>query len=181
MDLLAHALWTGAGVAALQRRWPVSGTAAAAGVAMSVVPDLAHSLPVLAWVAAGDGTWAQGLAYAWATPSTEPVLPQWVRLWSHHLHCTTHSVLVAAAVTVICWPWRRVMWLPLVGWWLHIVIDVFSHSNEFYPVPLFYPITQRGFGMVAWNTPWFAAWNYGALVAVTIWLWLTRRKGAGVS
>lgn len=148
---------------------------------MSVVPDLAHSLPVLAWVAAGDGTWAQGLAYAWATPSTEPVLPQWVRLWSHHLHCTTHSVLVAAAVTVVCWPWRRVMWLPLVGWWLHIVIDVFSHSTEFYPVPLFYPITQRGFGMVAWNTPWFAALNYGALVAVTIWLWLTRRKGADVS
>ena len=176
MDLLAHALWTTVGVVALQRRLPIGSVAASAAVAASVLPDLVHGLPVLAWVAVGDGTWAQAMAYSVATLATEPVLPQWVAMWSHHLHCMMHSLIVLGAVALVAWPWRRKLWLPLASWCLHIVIDVFTHSSAFYPVPIFYPITQRGFDGIAWNTPWFATVNYGVMALAAVWLWLTRRK-----
>ena len=65
------------------------------------------------------------------------------------------------------------MWLPLLGWWSHIVIDVFTHSAEFYPSPVLYPFTQRGFDGIAWNTPAFMAANYLALALAAAWLWLT--------
>ena len=61
-------------------------------------------------------------------------------------------------------------------WWLHIVIDVFTHSVDFYPSPVLYPFTQRGFDGLAWNTPWFMLANYVALAGVGLWL-LWRRKG----
>jgi hypothetical protein len=55
------------------------------------------------------------------------------------------------------------------------VIDVFTHSADFYPSPVLYPITQRGFDGIAWNTPWFVVVNYTALVAVGVWLWVRRK------
>lgn len=94
----------------------------------------------------------------------------------HHLHCIMHSAIVAGAVTSSVWWRRRALWLPLLGWWSHIVIDVFTHSADFYAVPVLYPITERGFDGVAWNRPWFMALNYVALVAVGLWLYRTRRS-----
>ena len=36
----------------------------------------------------------------------------------------------------------------------HIVIDVSKHSADYYPSRVLYPITQRGFDALAWNTPY---------------------------
>jgi len=100
-------------------------------------------------------------------------MPHWVMLGSHHLHCLLHSAIIAGAVTLALWRWRHRLWLLLAGWWLHIAIDVFTHSAEFYPVPVLYPITYQGFDGIAWNTPWFMVVNYAALLIG--WLALRRR------
>jgi hypothetical protein len=171
MDIFAHALWAGAGLAALRQRLHLTPAAAAATVGLAVVPDLVHLLPIGVWVAAGDGTIANLKDYALALPDHGPLLPPWVEMASHHLHCVMHSALVAAAVTLLLWAVMQTFWLPLLGWWSHIVIDVFTHSADFYPSPVLYPITQRGFDGIAWNTPWFVVVNYAALGAVGIWLW----------
>jgi hypothetical protein len=103
------------------------------------------------------------------------VLPPAVYFVSHHLHCIMHSAPIAAAVTLLLWAVMRRLWIPLLGWWLHIVIDVFTHSAAYYPAPVLYPFTERGFDGLAWNTPWALALNYAALGAVGVWL-LRRRK-----
>jgi len=58
----------------------------------------------------------------------------------------------------------------------HIVIDVFTHSSEYYPSPVLYPITDRGFDGIAWPTSWFMALNYAALGIAGLWLWRSARK-----
>ena len=171
MDILSHVLWAGAGVAAAHRRYPVSMRTAAATVAMAGLPDLGHMLPILGWTLFGDGTGGQLLAYAIALPGQEPVLPRLVAMLSHHLHCILHSAIVAGAVTLLVWAVSRRLWIPLLGWWSHILIDVFTHSADFFPSPVLYPITQRGFDGIAWNAPWFMALNYTALAVTAIWLW----------
>ena len=52
-----------------------------------------------------------------------------------------------------------------------MLIDVFTHSADFYPVPVLYPFTQRGFDGLAWNTPGFQAINYSAWLLAALWLW----------
>lgn len=179
MDLLAHALWAGVAVEGVRRSgWVKSVTPgqAAAFVGLAVVPDLVQGLPVALWATLGEGSLQALKAFAWASPDTEPDLPAAVQLWSHHLHCTLHSALAAAAVTALALALRwRAAWV-LGGWWLHIVIDVFTHSADFYPVPVLYPVTMRGFDGVAWNTPWFAAVNYTLLAVTGVVLWMTRRR-----
>lgn len=141
---------------------------------LAALPDVFHLLPIIGWWLLGDGSLAIVRAYAIAVPGQAPPLPPLIALWSHHLHCVTHSMVVAGAVTLLLWTIRRTFWIPLFGWWAHIVIDVFTHSSDYYPSPALYPITQRGFDGLAWNTPWFLVLNYVALCAVGSWLWRSR-------
>ena len=180
MDILAHTLWAGIGVALLRRRRPITPPVAAATVALAALPDVVHMLPILAWWALGSGSWATVQAYAVALPGQEPALPASVLMLSHHLHCILHSAVVAAAVSWLIWGLRRAWWLPLLGWWSHIVIDVFTHSADYYAVPVLYPFTERGFDGVAWNQPWMLVLNYAAIAAAAGWLWRTRRVATRV-
>lgn len=175
MDVLAHALWVGAGVTLARRRWPFSPRIAALTVALAVAPDVPHLLPIMAWSVFGEGTIATVTGYAYAIPSHVPVVPPVVDSFSHHLYCTTHSAIIAAVVTLLMWVCLRRLWIPLLGWWTHIVIDVFTHSADYFPAPLLYPITREGFDGVAWNAPWFMALNYAALATAYLWLWRTWR------
>jgi hypothetical protein len=137
--------------------------------------DLAQLLPLLV-AALFDGSGVRILsAYAAALPGFDPTLPPPVALALHHLHCTMHSAVVAALVTLALWAVRRAFWWPLLGWWSHIVIDVFTHSADFYPSPVLYPLTERGFDGVAWNAPLALALNYGAIVTACLVLLLTPR------
>lgn len=180
MDIAAHALWAGAGIVWLRRRpalRPALGAVPAVGaVAVALVPDLMQGLPVLAWsLAAGHGL-ETVRDFALAAPGAEPALPPAVQAWSHHLHCIGHSAPVAAVASAAAWAWARALWPLVAAWWLHIVIDVFTHSADFYPVPVLYPFTLRGFDGIAWNTPWFALANYAALAVVWAAIALTRRR-----
>jgi hypothetical protein len=175
MDIVAHTLWAGVAVAVLRRHRPISRRTLVATIGMAALPDVAQLLPIVAWWWFGEGTLAIVLAYATAVPGHEPALPPLVHWFSHHLHCIMHSALVAGVVTLLLWALTRRLWIPLLGWWLHIVIDVFTHSADYYPTPVLYPITERGFDGVAWNTPWAMALNYTALAAVAVWLFVRRR------
>jgi membrane-bound metal-dependent hydrolase YbcI (DUF457 family) len=175
MDVVAHGLWAGLGVAVAARRWPVSSRTALATVGLATLPDLAQLLPLLV-AALFDGSGVRILsAYAAALPGFDPTLPPPVALALHHLHCTMHSAVVAALVTLALWAVRRAFWWPLLGWWSHIVIDVFTHSADFYPSPVLYPLTERGFDGVAWNAPLALALNCGAIVTACLVLLLTPR------
>jgi len=179
MDIVAHTLWAAAGVTALRRRWPITPSIAAATLGMAALPDVLHLLPIALWWMLGTGTFPVLSAYAIAVPGQEPVLPPVVLLWSHHLHCVMHSAIVAGAVTLLLYAVRRTLWIPLLGWWSHIVIDVVTHSADYYAAPVLYPITERGFDGIAWNTAWFMGLNYAGLVAAGLWLVLGKGGSHG--
>ena len=171
MDIVAHGLWAGIGVTLAGRRWPIARRTAVATVAMAVAPDLAQLLPLLGVALFANGGFAALTSYVTALPGFDPALPPTVALLTHHLHCTLHSAVVAMAVTLLAWAATKSLWIPLLGWWSHIVIDVFTHSADYYAVPVLYPITERGFDGLAWNTPWMLAMNYAALGAAIWWVY----------
>ncbi|WP_298835422.1 hypothetical protein [uncultured Piscinibacter sp.] len=177
MDIVAHTLWAGLGAAALARRRPVARGTVAATMTLAALPDVIQMLPVLGWWWFGGGSLEAVRAFAIAMPGQEPAMPELVTWWSHTIHCIAHSAVIAAGATLLLWAWRRTLWVPLLGWWSHIVIDVFTHSADYYASPVLYPFTERGFDGIAWITPWFMALNYLALAAAGVALLMHRRRG----
>jgi hypothetical protein len=175
MDIVAHGLWAGAAVLVLAPQRRPSPRLLGATVALAVLPDLGHMLPVTGWAIAtlSAPDWWQ---YVTALPGQEPPMPHAVQQWAHHLHCILHSAVVAGVVTAAVWAWRRALCWPLLAWWSHILIDVFTHSAEFFPSPVFYPLTYWGFDGVAWNQPMFQAVNYLTLAVVWGGLFWHRRR-----
>lgn len=150
MNILAHGWWAGAGVRLAGRRSSMSMRTAALAVGLAVAPDGPHLLPIVGWAVFGIGTSAAVEGYAYAFPGQEQALPTTVEFVSHHLHSITRSAIIAALVTLLVWTWSRRLWIALLGWWSHVVIDVFTHSADDYPSPVLYPITRVGFDGIAW-------------------------------
>jgi hypothetical protein len=109
MDIVAHGLWAGLGVAFARRRWPMAPRTAAATVALAMLPDLAQLLLLLG-LALSRGDLHVLQAYAMALPGHEPVLPPQIAFWSHHLHCVLHSGVIAIAITALVWLCTRALW-----------------------------------------------------------------------
>lgn len=177
MDILAHGLWVGVGAAWAYRHRRLDRRTTGLAVGLAVLPDVAQLMPLLYLALVSSDGWAVLLAYANALPGYEPPLSPGVAELTHHLHCVMHSAWVASGVTAVLWVWLGRFWLPLWGWWSHVVIDVFTHSADFYPSPVFYPLTYWGFDGVAWNTPWFMVVNYVSMALVALAVFWRRRTG----
>ena len=176
MDVISHGLWAAAAGTWLRRRLGTRARLLAATVALGVAPDVVQIVPALVYGATLPDPLAFLYAHIMARPESQPAMSAAAHAWTHHLHCVMHSVVVAGIVTaVVAWRWRGA--LPaLAGWWLHIAMDIPTHSRDFYPVPIFYPFTYWGVDGVDWTTPWVIAANYAALALAFAWLWMSRRR-----
>lgn len=179
MDILAHGLWTAAALTVASRHTTITPAAARVTVAAAIAPDIVHALPLLLWsVLDGQSPLQLLIAYGVAWPGQEPWLPPSVESISHHLHCLAHRAMAAGAVTLMCLCTLRKIPLLLYGWWSHIVIDVFTHSADFYPAPVLYPLSDWTFDGVAWNAPAVLLANYMVLAAAWAWVLQGRHSSA---
>lgn len=179
MDLLAHALWAGTAGEILRRRGHVTRSAIAPIVAMGVAPDVVQMTPIVAAALSGRLTVAEVWAYATAEPGRIPHVGDFTLRLADTLHCSMHSVVVAGLATLLVL-WLRPRWrYALVGWWMHILIDIPTHSAEYYPVSVFYPFSRWAVDGIAWNTPWLMGLNYTALAITALALWRTAPRAPG--
>ena len=176
MDVISHGLWAAALGEKLRRRGLASKGQVIGAAALGLMPDLVALVPVSVWAIGSESAMDAIRAYIFAQPGTEPVMAPWAHLLEHHIHCSAHSVLVLGLMTLVGF-WR-VRWLvvPLAGWWLHVALDVPTHSSEYYAVTIFYPFSGWSFDGIAWTHPWVLGGNYLGLAAAYAWLFATRRR-----
>ena len=161
MDALAHGLWAAAAATAAQRT----------GVKLRVLPfALWATFPdVLAF---GPSV-AAGLVLL-AVRGRSVLRPGYHGPHLHlgiSLYAVGHSLIVFGAVFGLCALIARRPVLPLLGWLMHILIDIPTHSSSYYATRFLWPLTDYGFEGVAWWTPWLLWSTYGGLALVYLLLW----------
>lgn len=173
MDVLSHGLWAGAGATALNRKAPGRFSFWKA-FAWGVAPDLfAFTLPfALLFFSVATGALGMGElpgAQGIGTPTPGNETPAFVLAES--LYAVSHSLVVFAAVFGLLFVLlRRAVW-EMLGWLLHILTDIPTHPPEFFPTPLFWPVSDWKFlGGFSWATPWFLALNWGTLFIIYLFL-----------
>lgn len=86
---------------------------------------------------------------------------------AHYLYQYSHSLVVWAVVFLIVWLFFKRPRYELLGWLLHILIDIPSHALSFYPTPFLFPISSYVFPYgVSWSNTWYMIINYSALLFV---------------
>ncbi len=97
--------------------------------------------------------------------------------WVWTVYNGTHSAFVFAAAFGAVWLiLRRPVW-EMLGWALHILIDIFTH-NGLFAVQFLWPLSAIHVDGARWEAGWLLAANYTALVTVILLLCLERGHNA---
>jgi hypothetical protein len=164
MDIFAHGLWTAAAATGINRK---AGTHIRPGVAAwwGVFPDLfAFTVPV-------------GLV-VWQRVTRSPEVLQGGRMprldLAWRLYHVSHSLVVFSLAFGLVWLVARRPILAMLGWPLHILIDIPLHTARFFPTPFLWPVSSFHVSGISWGNRWFMLCNYTALAIVYLVLWLRR-------
>lgn len=86
---------------------------------------------------------------------------------AHTLYNYSHSLVIWAVVFALVWAFYKRPRYELLGWVLHILIDIPTHVLAFFPTPLLFPISDYKFPYgIQWSNPYFMIINYGLLLLI---------------
>ncbi len=174
MDIFSHGLWAAAlGKAVdkpLKLKWLVW---------WGIFPDIfSFAIPFI-WIFWSLAIGNFNVSDLPNPESMEPAVANhlpWVFQLASFLYNISHSfvifLIVFALVFIIL---KRPLW-ELTGWLLHILIDIPTHSYQFYPTPFLWPVSSIKFNGFSWATPWFLVVNYSAIFLVYLVLAIKRKK-----
>jgi len=174
MDIFAHTLWANAGARVINKKLEKKGKSLRLHTLWTafwgVFPDLfAFSIPFAISII---GLISGSISFDTISHHN---LPNGFDL-AHTLYQYSHSLVVWAGVFIVSWiVSKRPRW-ELLGWALHILIDIPSHIIEFFPTPFLFPISDFKFAYgVSWGSQWYMIVNYVALLATFLTLTFKRK------
>lgn len=103
---------------------------------------------------------------------SELPLPSYV----YALYNLTHSLIVFLFIFVLIWLIRKKPLWELGAWGLHILIDIPSHSNAFFPTPFLWPVSAFHINGISWGNPVIYIPNLILLALLYIWLFILKRR-----
>jgi hypothetical protein len=101
---------------------------------------------------------------------TRSEIPEWV----YSLYDISHSMVIASIVIFIVYKINKEFAFPMLAWPAHIILDFFTHSIEFFPTPILWPISDFKFDGIPWSNPIIFFTN----VLLIFLLFIYRRKKA---
>jgi membrane-bound metal-dependent hydrolase YbcI (DUF457 family) len=148
MDTFAHYLWTYAiaRLAGIKERKTTA--------LFGILPDLL-SFGILIFMLLITGKFELGKPHTHEIPS-----------YVYHMYDWTHSLVIFLIVMIAIYFFKKRWYLPLIGWMVHILIDIPTHTEQFFPTPFLWPISDYSFSGISWGVPWFMFLNYSCLAAV---------------
>ncbi len=92
------------------------------------------------------------------------------------LYQFSHSLIIFAIILLVLYvSFGKVIW-EMLGWGLHIIIDIFTHSYKFYPTPFLWPFSEFRFDGISWGQWWFQLINYSTMLIVFLVIWWCEKK-----
>ncbi|HLG24888.1 MAG TPA: hypothetical protein VI564_08210 [Candidatus Nanoarchaeia archaeon] len=156
MDTFAHGFWSFAIFHRKKYVW--------LAVLFGVLPDLL-SFGILMLINLVNGNFKRG-------PPSLNSLPQWL----NGAYNMTHSFVIFALVFLLVYLLTKKWFWPLMGWPMHVLIDIPTHSTRYFATPFLWPISNYKFDGISWGAGWFMLLNYTALAAVFIIISINSKK-----
>lgn len=156
MDTFSHALW-GYGLFGF-RKYPKF------AALMGAMPDLI-SFGALFFMRLIEGT------YHWGKPPLA-TLPSWI----YPAYTVGHSFVIAFAVIGLVALWRKEIAFAMLAWPFHITLDFPFHSLEYFPTPMFWPISNFKIDGIPWSTWYIWLPNVAGIIILLAYRYRQKRK-----
>ncbi len=79
--------------------------------------------------------------------------------WVYDLYEFSHSIVIAFIFIGIVYKINKDFAFPMLAWPCHIILDFFTHSIEFFPTPILWPISDFRFDGIPWSNPYILITN----------------------
>ncbi|MGK2849063.1 MAG: hypothetical protein ACSLEX_03270 [Minisyncoccota bacterium] len=163
MDIISHGLWGSVGFGRKNRRnfW--------LAFFLGIAPDLFSfgiffCMMLLGLIEMPDFS-------AWKPPEVNQI-PFYV----YHAYNVTHSLVIFGLVFLGVWIWRGTPWFVLCAWGFHIVLDIPTHSQQFFPTPFLWPLSDYTIHGTPWSTPIIFIPNVILLGLTYTWFWWNKKR-----
>lgn len=160
MDIIAHGLYGGAGFVNKGKKSFFK------AVWWGIFPDLiafGTFFPYFIWM---RGFHREEIMRV--EPPTLEIIPGYV----HGIYSFSHSLIFFTIVFfLILVIWKKPQ-LEMLAWPLHILMDIPTHSNKFFPTPFLFPLTSFTVDGISWGAPrvFFGYWTVLLLLYVLMLL-----------
>ena len=141
MDTISHALW-GKGLFGYRKyRW--------LSFLFGALPDLlSFGLYFLFNLISNPSTMRLGKPELSEIPS-----------WVFSLYDFSHSIIIAIIFIIIVYFINKDLYFPMLAWPFHIVLDFFTHSIQYFPTPILWPLSNYRFDGIPWSSPYIMIGN----------------------
>ena len=179
MDILAHSLWNTAGAKKLNDSLEKKGKQKVSilwAAFWGIFPDIfafgISSILSLVAVIFGNQKFSELSHHG---PLIEGVDKSFDL--AHFLYQFSHSFIIFAVIFGIVWFIFKKPRLAMLGWGIHIFLDIFSHSLQFFPTPFLFPISNYVFPYgIRWSGQIFMIVNYTSLLVVFLYFLFRKKK-----
>lgn len=194
MDILAHGLWAAIAAKAANKKLQERSEKRRVSVGWmawwGVFPDLfAFTIPFSVLIL-NLVTGEVGFSDFPRPENVEPVHNGVAKAFSiaPYLYNISHSAVIFVVVFYGTWAIRAIhakergetflsaLPFPMLGWLLHILIDMPTHSYSFYPTPFLWPISDFKINGISWGVRWFMLLNYSSILLAYTLLFLKKKK-----
>ncbi len=92
------------------------------------------------------------------------------------LYNFTHSFVLFAVIFLLVWLFLKRPVIEMCAWGFHILLDIFTHSSDFFPTPFLWPLSNFKVNGVSWGHPIIFIPNLVLLALAYIWFFYSKRN-----
>ena len=96
--------------------------------------------------------------------------------WVYDLYDISHSMVTALVCIGIAYKINKDFAWPMLAWPAHIIIDFFTHSIEFFPTPILWPLSDFRFDGIPWSNKYVLGINFILIFLIFIYRWKKKSK-----
>ena len=99
-----------------------------------------------------------------------------IPIWVIELYNISHSLITAFVFIAIVYFVKKDLSWPMLAWPVHIIIDLFTHSIEFFPTPIFWPLSDYRFDGIPWSNIYVFITNIILIFLIFFYRYIIKMK-----
>lgn len=162
MDIFSHGLYGGVAFGRKSKKDYIT------AFLFGVGPDVLAFAPFFVAVIFGLTSWPIGNF----GPPNIKIMPEYV----YFLYSISHSFIIYGIFfLLLLFFGKKIFAILTLGWPLHILIDIPTHSSEFFPTPFLFPLSDFSINGTPWSLPEIFIPNV-VIVAALYLYWYKKRN-----